>query len=68
MITSARSTHASGDIQIADPKAALGVASAGQPRKVALIEPGRSFHRVGSPRAGAAAAVYAAIHGMIGDL
>ena len=68
MITSARNSRMAGDIPIADLGAAgLGVASVVRPLKIACIEPSRILRRIGALRPDAAAAVYAAIHGMVGQ-
>ncbi|KNY23135.1 type II toxin-antitoxin system PemK/MazF family toxin [Methylobacterium sp. ARG-1] len=68
MITSARNTRLAGDIAIADLDAAgLGVASVVRPLKIACIEPNRILRRLGALHPDAAAAVYAAIRGMVGQ-
>ncbi|MCJ2094794.1 type II toxin-antitoxin system PemK/MazF family toxin [Methylobacterium sp. J-072] len=67
MITSARNAGMAGDIPIAELGAAgLGVASVVRPLKIACIEPNRILRRLGALHPDAAAAVYAAIHGMVG--
>ena len=68
MITSARNTRASSDIPIVDLEAAgLGVASMVRPLKIACIEPGRVLRRIGALRPEAAAQVFTAIRGLIGQ-
>lgn len=67
MITSARNAGMSGDIPIRDFAAAgLGAASTVRPLKIACIEPGRILRRIGALPPATAAAVFAAIHDLVG--
>ncbi|MFB0490349.1 mRNA interferase MazF [Methylobacterium sp. OAE515] len=67
MITSARNTHAAGDVRIDDlMSAGLGVASVVRPLKLACIEPSRILRRIGTLPHQTAAQVYTTIRSLIG--